>query len=316
MNNRNQTEIKTELETIRKILGPNDSILRLLEDSLNTTLIIRESTIIIDERVEGLKEVIHELLRISRGKEYLDIRDVETVLRLYTSSKKIEEAANGNTVLNNASVVVKTRSSNQEKYLAAMKKDDLVFALGPAGTGKTFLAVAWAVNLFEKHVVDRIILVRPVVEAGEKLGFLPGDIKEKVDPYFKPLYDALFFMLPGDKTARLIEQSVIEVAPLAFMRGRTLNRSVVILDEAQNTTGMQMKMFLTRLGQNSKAIITGDMTQIDLDDHDASGLLKISDILDGVDGVSFVYLDSSDVVRHKLVADIIKAYDRYNSKGL
>lgn len=308
-----KTEIRTSSDSLKKLLGPNDSNLRFIEERLNTALIVRESSILFDEKVEGLENILHELLRISRAKEYLDLRDVETVLRLYSADKSGDDTGSGDIVLNNAHALIKTRSANQDRYLAVMNSSELVFAIGPAGTGKTFLAVAWAVSLFEKRIVDRIVLVRPVVEAGEKLGFLPGDIKEKVDPYFRPLYDALFYMLPGEKTARLIEHSVIEVAPLAFMRGRTLNRSIVILDEAQNTSAMQMKMFLTRLGQNSRAIITGDMTQIDLANPEDSGLASIKKILEGVEGISFVYLDSTDVVRHKLVSEIIKAYDKYNN---
>jgi phosphate starvation-inducible PhoH-like protein len=193
-----------------------------------------------------------------------------------------------------------------------VNRDDIVFSIGPAGTGKTFIAVAFAVATLENHDVDRIILCRPAVEAGESLGFLPGDLKEKVDPYLTPLYDALNEMVPANKLKLILNKNIIEVIPLAYMRGRTLNNSFLILDEAQNSTPMQMKMFLTRLGVNSKAIITGDITQIDLPKRSDSGLIDVIKILKGVDGIGFVELNGNDVVRHKLVRDIIKAYDKAN----
>lgn len=202
------------------------------------------------------------------------------------------------------------RSQNQDAYMRALERSELVFGIGPAGTGKTFLAVAYAAMLLERGQVERIILSRPAVEAGERLGFLPGDMKEKVDPYLRPLYDALYDMMPADKVERAITAEVIEIAPLAFMRGRTLTNAAVILDEAQNTTAMQMKMFLTRLGENSRMIVTGDPTQIDLPPNTRSGLVDAMRILDGVPGVVMVRFNETDVVRHPLVAEIVKAYDR------
>ena len=202
------------------------------------------------------------------------------------------------------------RSANQDAYMRALDRAELVFGVGPAGTGKTYLAVAYAAMLLERGMVERVILSRPAVEAGERLGFLPGDMKEKVDPYLRPLYDALYDMMPGDKVERAISAGVIEIAPLAFMRGRTLSRAAVILDEAQNTTPVQMKMFLTRLGENSRMIVTGDPTQIDLPPNTRSGLVEALRILDGVPGIVTMRFNDSDVVRHPLVAEIVKAYDR------
>jgi len=209
---------------------------------------------------------------------------------------------------------VNARTNGQKEYLEAVKENDIVFAIGPAGTGKTYQAVAMAVSSLKNKAVDRIIITRPAVEAGERLGFLPGDLKEKVDPYLTPLYDALNDMIPRDKLKIYLDQRTIEIAPLAYMRGRTLHNSFIILDEAQNATPMQMKMFLTRLGVTSKAIITGDITQIDLPKHDKSGLIDAAKILKKVDGISFVYFDETDVVRHTLVKNIIKAYAKNDTK--
>jgi phosphate starvation-inducible PhoH-like protein len=206
---------------------------------------------------------------------------------------------------------IKPRTIGQKNYIRAIEGYDIVFSIGPAGTGKTYLGVAMAVSALKQKMVGRVILVRPAVEAGESLGFLPGDIRAKVDPYLRPVYDALHDMLSAEKIRKLMEMGIIEIVPLAFMRGRTLNNSFVILDEAQNTTVAQMKMFLTRLGVNSKAVITGDITQIDLEDKKASGLVQIQKILEGVEGIEFIYLTEKDVVRHPLVQEIIKAYQRY-----
>ena len=205
------------------------------------------------------------------------------------------------------------KSPAQKEYIDAMRKYDIVFGIGPAGTGKTYLAMAMAVSALTKGVVDRIILTRPAVEAGEELGFLPGDLAEKVDPYLRPLYDALHDMIRFEKVANLMQKGAIEVAPIAFMRGRTLNDSFIILDEAQNTTPEQMKMFLTRIGFNSKAVITGDITQIDLPMERTSGLIQAKNILQGIDGLKFVFFSKTDVVRHRLVQDIINAYEQLDA---
>jgi phosphate starvation-inducible PhoH-like protein len=211
--------------------------------------------------------------------------------------------------------VITPKSLAQKRYIDAMRKHDLVIGIGPAGTGKTYLAMAMAVASLMKQEVDRIVLTRPAVEAGEKLGFLPGDIAEKVNPYLRPLYDALHDMMDFERASRLVERGVIEVAPLAFMRGRTLNDSFVILDEAQNTGSDQMKMFLTRLGFHSKAVITGDITQVDLPENKVSGLIEVQGILKKIEGIAFVYFSDKDVVRHPLVQDIVKAYEAYEKNG-
>lgn len=210
--------------------------------------------------------------------------------------------------------VIKTRNPNQSQYVKSIKEHDINFGIGPAGTGKTYLAVACAVEALENEKVRRIILTRPAVEAGEKLGFLPGDLSQKVDPYLRPLFDALFEMLGFETVERLIEKNVIEVAPLAFMRGRTLNEAFIILDEAQNTTTEQMKMFLTRMGFSSTAVITGDITQCDLPKHQKSGLRHVIEVLEGVEDIGFTFYQAKDVVRHSLVQKIVKAYDQYDRK--
>ncbi|KPJ48463.1 hypothetical protein AMJ40_07430, partial [candidate division TA06 bacterium DG_26] len=225
--------------------------------------------------------------------------------------KDFGELPNEQPLLASHKTIVRPRTAGQEKYVEAMKKHDIVISIGPAGTGKTYLAVAMALSAFDSGIIGRIILTRPAVEAGETLGYLPGDYVEKVDPYLRPLYDALYEMLPFEKVRRLISKRVIEVAPLAYMRGRTLNDAYVILDEAQNTTRMQMKMFLTRLGPNSKAVVTGDITQIDLPGDDLSGLVDIQRILKDVPDIRFIYLSEKDVVRHHLVQQIIKAYEKH-----
>jgi phosphate starvation-inducible PhoH-like protein len=209
---------------------------------------------------------------------------------------------------------IRAKTVGQHRYVQAVRGSDVTFSIGPAGTGKTYLAVAIAIDYLKREKVKRIILTRPAVEAGEELGFLPGDIQAKVSPYLRPLYDAIFDMIPVSEFEKLTEHGRIEMAPLAFMRGRTLNNSFVILDEAQNTTSTQMKMFLTRLGFHSKAIVTGDITQVDLEEH-ASGLIAVQEILAGIEGISFVYLDKTDVVRHPLVARIIEAYERNDSRN-
>jgi phosphate starvation-inducible protein PhoH and related proteins len=222
--------------------------------------------------------------------------------------------------LNNIPVSSKKRfiipkTETQRQYIEAIRNHDIVIGIGPAGTGKTYLAMAMAINAFLKKQVSRIVLARPAVEAGEKLGFLPGDLYEKVNPYLRPLYDALFDMMEAEKAGKLVDRGIIEIAPLAFMRGRTLNDSFIILDEAQNTTAEQMKMYLTRLGFNSKTVITGDITQIDLPHGKASGLIEVEKILSGVEGIKFVYFSEKDVVRHKLVQEIVRAYERYEKRS-
>ena len=217
-------------------------------------------------------------------------------------------------ILFTKNAIIKAKTPGQKEYIRRLQTNDVLFAIGPAGTGKTYLAVAMAVASLKNREVNRIVLARPAVEAGESLGFLPGDLKEKVDPYLRPLYDALDDMLPSEKLKTYLERRIIEIVPLAYMRGRTLNNSFLILDEAQNATAMQMKMFLTRLGNSSKAIITGDVTQIDLPTKTTSGLVQIQEVLQDVEGIDFVYFNRNDVVRHRLVKDIIDAYGKYGDK--
>ncbi len=305
-------EISIAREIMPDLLGPNDAHLRYLEDYFQTTIIAREASLLVPESEVVLQKVIRELSNLCRDKAYLEMSDIETILRLQRMDSTGEaNSRNKGLSLRSTKISIKPRTPNQELYLKAMREFEIVFSIGPAGTGKTFLAVAHAVSLLESGNVERIVLVRPVVEAGEKLGFLPGDIKEKVDPFFRPLYDALLYMMSAERVKRFTDQSIIEIAPLAYMRGRTLNHSIVILDEAQNTTSMQMKMFLTRLGAKSRAVVTGDITQIDLEMPQSSGLLKVQDILKNIDGVKFVQLGAEDVVRHRLVSDIIKAYNQH-----
>ena len=260
--------------------------------------------------------VVNEMMLTINNKGFIEPEEIRTYLESLANGDPVSMNGNGDepVVLYTHKGSVRARTGGQKKYLDAVKGNDIVFAIGPAGTGKTYQAVAMAVSALKSKAVDRIIITRPAVEAGERLGFLPGDLKEKVDPYLTPLYDALNDMIPRDKLKIYLDQRTIEIAPLAYMRGRTLHNSFIILDEAQNATPMQMKMFLTRLGVTSKAIITGDITQIDLPIHEKSGLIDAANILKKVDGISFVYFDETDVVRHKLVKNIIKAYAKNNTK--
>ena len=260
--------------------------------------------------------VVNEMMLTINNKGFIEPEEIRTYLESLANGDPVSMNGNGDepVVLYTHKGSVRARTGGQKKYLDAVKDNDIVFAIGPAGTGKTYQAVAMAVSALKSKAVDRIIITRPAVEAGERLGFLPGDLKEKVDPYLTPLYDALNDMIPRDKLKIYLDQRTIEIAPLAYMRGRTLHNSFIILDEAQNATPMQMKMFLTRLGVTSKAIITGDITQIDLPTHEKSGLIDAATILKKVDGISFVYFDETDVVRHKLVKNIIKAYAKNDTK--
>ena len=297
------------------LFGPNDRNLRLLETMFGCEAYIRGEQMVLTGREPELEDMERTLRRlivmVQTGRE-LQSEEIGMVARQVrngeTTDEEVFEAAN--IYMTGRKKVIKARGPNQDKYLRMIRRSDIVVGIGPAGTGKTYLAVAAAVDALNKKQVKRIILARPAVEAGEKLGFLPGDMQEKVNPYLRPLYDALEDMLIDDKVERLIENGTIEIAPIAFMRGRTLNDAFVILDEAQNTTRLQMKMFLTRLGLNSRAVITGDKTQVDLPGEKMSGLLQIEEILKGIDGIEFIYFDQEDVVRHKLVKDIVRAYQK------
>ena len=310
-----------ELKTLEPIalLGVADTHIKLIEAAIPATIIARGETIKIrgeNPDVEHIHQILHEMMETLSGKGSLTVRDVQNLIALVTSEngKSNSEIRVPEIVIHygkKGAIVPKTKG--QEAYVKTVRKNDVVFSIGPAGTGKTFLAVALAVAALENHEVDRIILCRPADEAGESLGFLPGDLKEKVDPYLAPLYDSLRRMLPENKLTKLLEQKTIEVIPLAYMRGRTLDSAYMILDEAQNATLMQMKMFLTRLGIGSRAIVTGDITQIDLQRRTDSGLVQVSNILNNVEGIGFVTLDCNDVVRHSLVMKIIQAYDENSS---
>jgi phosphate starvation-inducible protein PhoH and related proteins len=271
----------------------------------------------VDKSVEKAERLIQDIRSINLSGYNLNPEDIRYALRSTTSEGEYTSVKD--LFLNNIPVSSKKRfiipkTETQRRYIDAIKNFDIVIGIGPAGTGKTYLAMAMAINAFLKKQVSRIVLARPAVEAGEKLGFLPGDIYEKFNPYLRPLYDALLDMMEAEKAGKLVERGIIEIAPLAFMRGRTLNDSFVILDEAQNTTSEQMKMYLTRLGFNSKTVITGDITQIDLPAGKASGLIEAERILSDIEGIKFIYFSEKDVVRHKLVQEIVKAYERYEKR--
>lgn len=298
----------------QNLFGHQDANLRLIENNFNAKIVARGCNLEITGEKQESEQVIRvfkELVYLLRNGHSINADDVKYAIRMIKGGKDIdlgEIVSEGIHVFSNK--VIRPKTKGQKLYVSAMQKYDLVFGIGPAGTGKTYLAMAMAVSALKRGEIGRIILTRPAVEAGERLGFLPGDMLAKVDPYLRPLYDALYDMMPIDKIETLMEKSVIEVAPLAFMRGRTLNNSFVILDEAQNSTNEQMKMFLTRLGFDSRAVVTGDVTQIDLPIDKKSGLLEVQNILNGVDGIKFAYLTSEDVVRHELVQRIIEAYEQ------
>jgi phosphate starvation-inducible PhoH-like protein len=305
-------EITPNLEPL---FGTRDENVRLMEDKLGVRIDLRSDAVHVqgtDDGVGRVKRIFEDFEALRRqginlhngelnGMLRLVVADSATTLRSLVDSGKQRSAG--------VKRVVQPRSINQRKYVEAIEQNDMTFGVGPAGTGKTYLAVAMAVAAINAKKVSRIVLVRPAVEAGEKLGFLPGSLQEKVDPYLRPLYDALYDLLEPEKVDKMLEKNVIEVAPLAFMRGRTLNDAFIIMDEAQNTTIEQMKMFLTRMGNNSKAVITGDITQIDLPNPRRSGLVDAINVLNGVEGIHFCHFEDTDVVRHALVQRIVRAYE-------
>jgi len=298
------------------IYGPNDENLRFLENRLGARLFVRGNEIKVRGNAEDVKiavELFSQLQNLHQKGHAITIADVAYCLGAVTEglAEDLGEALNKVLQTTVRGRLIKPKTIGQYKYVNAIKNHDIVFGIGPAGTGKTYLAVVMAVTALKNKEVNRIILTRPAVEAGEKLGFLPGDLQEKVDPYLRPLYDGLYDILGMDLAQRYIEKSVIEIAPLAYMRGRTLDDSFIILDEAQNTTPEQMKMFLTRIGFNSKAVVTGDVTQIDIEKPLESGLVLVQKILKGVEGISFQYLTQADIVRHPVVQRIIAAYEEY-----
>jgi phosphate starvation-inducible PhoH-like protein len=303
------------------LFGVQDANLKRIEEEMQVSIISRGETVVVSgstENVQLVEEMLKKLLNIIRKNISISERDVVYAVQLAkkNSLEFFEDVYEEEIGKNVKGKTIRVKTLGQSQYISAIKKNDLVFGIGPAGTGKTYLAVVMAVNALKNGHVQRIILTRPAVEAGESLGFLPGDLKEKVDPYLRPLYDALHDVLGTEHTQRLIERGVIEIAPLAYMRGRTLDDAFVILDEAQNTTMAQMKMFLTRLGFGSKMVITGDISQIDLPKGAQSGLAAVSKILTNVKGISFVHLEQSDVVRHPLVGRIIQAYEQGDQKTL
>ena len=301
---------------IETLFGTRDENVRVLEDGLNVTIDLRLNAIELEgaaRDVARAEQVFADYESLQKSGYSFNNGDLNSMLRVLTadSSATLRGLADAGRQRSLGRRMVQPKSVNQRRYVEAIETHDMVFGVGPAGTGKTYLAVAMAISALLAKRVNRIILARPAVEAGERLGFLPGTLQDKIDPYLRPLYDALYDMLDPEKVDRYLEKNVIEIAPIAFMRGRTLNDSFVILDEAQNTTSEQMKMFVTRLGFNSKAVITGDITQIDLPNARRSGLLEAIDILKRVEGLTFVHFDESDVVRHHLVQRIIRAYDEH-----
>jgi phosphate starvation-inducible PhoH-like protein len=297
------------------LLGQRDELLRMVEDAFPVSIHVRgnEITVTGEEReTERVGRLFEELVVLLQLGHELDRDNLGRSIEMLKADQRPTEVLTAEVVRGRKTVRPKT--SGQKRYVDAVGASTITVAIGPAGTGKSYLAVALAVQALQAKQVNRIILTRPAVEAGERLGFLPGDVLAKVDPYLRPLYDALFDMVEPDAVSRLMERGTIEVAPLAYMRGRTLNDSFIILDEAQNTTAEQMKMFLTRLGFGSKAVVTGDVTQIDLPDgRGRSGLLAVRSVLENIDGLVFVELGSGDVVRHRIVQDIVDAYERHES---
>ncbi|MGD9488826.1 MAG: PhoH family protein [Calditrichaceae bacterium] len=302
--------------------GHQDINMKLIEDQFPVRLIARGHDVKIigeNQDVAIVKKIFDEISLLTEKKQILSVKDVQVILQIVKANETKPNGAetenkyiSSDIALTSNDGYIKPKSDGQSRLLKEMGNNDIVFAIGPAGTGKTYLAVAMASSYLKNGMVKKIVLARPAVEAGESLGFLPGDFKEKIDPYLKPLYDSLDDMFPKDVLKKYLDQEVIEILPLAYMRGRTLNNAFVILDEAQNSTFTQMKMFLTRMGINSKAVITGDITQIDLPSSKDSGLISSLKVLQGIKGISFVKLSKSDVVRHSLVKDIIEAYDKFD----
>lgn len=298
-----------------EIAGVADSNLKILEASFPCKFILRGTDLYLEGKEDDLlqvQEVVSEMMKTYSRKNGLTEDDVRSLVTLIARGERPERGDLEPVIVYTKGGVVVPRTEGQKEFYTICRANEIVFSIGPAGTGKTYLAVAFALGAHKSREVKRIVLSRPAIEAGESLGFLPGDLREKIDPYLTPLYDALHDMLSDDTLNSLMSKRVIEVIPLAYMRGRTLDNSFVILDEAQNCTPMQMKMFLTRLGPNSRAIVTGDVTQIDLPSAEASGLIQAERILKGIDGIGFAYLTEADVVRHRLVKDIIRAYGNDN----
>ncbi|MBP1572689.1 MAG: PhoH family protein [Oscillospiraceae bacterium] len=307
-------------ELISNLFGSYDENVRIIEKQYDVSIVVRDGDIKVTGNEEGVfnaAQAIESLMFIASKGEQITEQNVRYVISMVAdgTQDEVKKLSDDGICVTMSGKIIKPKTVGQKQYIQAIKDNTIVIGVGPAGTGKTYLAVAMAVKAFRAHEITKIILTRPAVEAGEKLGFLPGDLQDKVDPYLRPLYDALFDMLGPEAFARQQERGAIEVAPLAYMRGRTLDDAFIILDEAQNTTPEQMKMFLTRLGFNSKIVITGDITQIDLPEKRKSGLIEAVRVLKNVDDIAIKRFSDKDVVRHKLVQDIIKAYEKYNEEG-
>ncbi len=304
------------------LFGPHEQHLQLIENRFDTSITVRGETIILrgePAEIRHIEHIISELTYTLKRTGVLTLADVSTIIDLVEGGRSSSTPAMASEDLDSVILwgkkdVIRARTPKQMDYYRKVQRNDLVFCVGPAGTGKTYLAVAMAVAALRANEVSRIVLSRPAVEAGESLGFLPGDLSEKIDPYLRPLLDALSDMVSPEKLKSMIERRIVEIVPLAYMRGRTLNHSFIILDEAQNATRMQMKMFLTRLGQQSKAIVTGDVTQTDLHHHQESGLRTVHQLFAGIHGIDFVEFEKADVVRHRLVAEIVDAYERDDAR--
>lgn len=303
-----------------KLFGQNDRHLSMIEDAFDVKLAARGNKVVImsenEEEIETVYNLLKELSNIIKRGNYLSEKDLRYAIDSYRSGKdaNLSDLHNDIIQVTFRGKKIRPKTRGQKRYVDAIRNHDITFGIGPAGTGKTYLAMVMAVKSLLNKKVSRIILTRPAIEAGEQLGFLPGDLQNKVDPYLRPLYDALYDILGSEKTKQFLDQDIIEIAPLAYMRGRTLDDCFVIMDEAQNTTPEQMKMFLTRLGYYSKAVVTGDITQVDLPHHKKSGLAVIRNILKDINGISFIYLTAKDVVRHELVQKILNAYEKYEKK--
>lgn len=304
----------------QSLFGIHDEYSKLIENSLKVQLLLRDGVLTLSgsaPAVDRARRLISNLTSLIEEGKVLTIQDIRTALRLSESEEKesFQQYFSEAIDVSSRKRPVRPKSLGQKRYIDAIRQYDMVMGIGPAGTGKTYLGMAMAVSSLLKKQISRVILTRPAVEAGERLGFLPGTLYDKINPYLRPLYDALYDMMESEQVSRLLEMGTIEIAPLAFMRGRTLNDSFIILDEAQNTTSEQMKMFLTRLGFNSKAVITGDITQVDLPSGKVSGLIEVQSILKDVEGIRFVYLTEEDVIRHELVQRVIRAYESYQQSS-
>ncbi len=320
-NDYSESSVKIEnFQYTMELFGNYDENIKIIEEALGVEIVARENELRIKgggDRVGLAEKLIGNLIGMLKRGEQLSTQSINYAIGLVMAGQeeKIKDLANEVICLTHKGKQIKSKTLGQKTYIEAMRKCDIVFSIGPAGTGKTYLAIAMAVRAMRNREVSRIILTRPAVEAGEKLGFLPGDLQDKVDPYLRPLYDALYDILGGESYLKYRERGIIEVAPLAYMRGRTLDDSYIILDEAQNTTPEQMKMFLTRMGFGSKIVVTGDITQIDLPTGKSSGLIEATKILHGIKGIDIINLTEKDVVRHNIVQKIILAYDRHHTRN-